>query len=173
MVDSDLIREFLAESAENLNQLDRDLVLLEQDPAGGAPEGVARIFRTIHTIKGNCGFFDFPQLSAVTHAGETLLGRLRDGQLSFDLEVTGALLALVDAVRATLAQIERTGTEGDLDHARLIDRLTRLASGPCRAPGTEAAPPEEQPNRDTPVGPSSVLAQPQPLGPTEEGTIRG
>lgn len=72
-----IVREFLVESYENLDQLDRDLVTLEKDP--GNHDRLASIFRTIHTIKGTCGFFGFSKLESVTHVGENLLSRLRDG----------------------------------------------------------------------------------------------
>jgi len=39
------------------------------------------VFRTIHTIKGTCGFLGFNKLEKVAHAGENLLSRLRDGQM--------------------------------------------------------------------------------------------
>ena len=56
----DIIQEFLVESHENLDQLDRDLVSLEQQPQ--SRDLVARVFRTIHTIKGTCGFLGLPRL---------------------------------------------------------------------------------------------------------------
>src|SRR5207248_3263871 len=72
------LKEFLVESRDNLDELDRDLVTLEKDPRNR--EGLASIFRKVHTIKGTCGFFDLVKLGEVAHAGENLLGRLRDGQ---------------------------------------------------------------------------------------------
>ena len=72
-----IVHEFLVESHENLDALDRDLVALEQNPADH--EMLASIFRTIHTIKGTSGFLGFSQLEAVTHVGENLLSRMRDG----------------------------------------------------------------------------------------------
>ncbi len=75
-----IVKEFLVESYENLDQLDRDLVRLEEDPHDG--ERLASIFRTIHTIKGTSGFFGFSILESVTHVGENLLCKLREGQLS-------------------------------------------------------------------------------------------
>ena len=54
MGDSDIVKDFLAESYENLDQLDRELVALEKDP--GNRDSLASVFRTIHTIKGTCGF---------------------------------------------------------------------------------------------------------------------
>ena len=67
------------ESHENLDQLDTDLVALEQEP--DSRERLSSIFRTIHTIKGTSGFLAFNRLEAVTHVGENLLSRLRDGEL--------------------------------------------------------------------------------------------
>src|SRR5262249_6687837 len=75
----DLIKDFLVESYENLDQLDRDLLTLEQDPS--SQPTLASIFRTIHTIKGTCGFFGLSKLESVAHVGENLLSRLRDGKL--------------------------------------------------------------------------------------------
>jgi two-component system, chemotaxis family, sensor kinase CheA len=120
----EIIAEFLVESHENLDQLDSDLVALEQDPT--SRELLGGVFRTIHTIKGTTGFLGFGHLEALTHAGESLLSKLRDGELRLTAEITDALLMTVDAVRALLAAIEATGQEGDPDHAALIATLTRL-----------------------------------------------
>jgi len=92
-----IIAEFLAESVENLDQLDQDLVTLENDPSDR--EVFARIFRTIHTIKGTCGFLAFGKLESVTHVGESLLSRLREGDLDVHPEITTDLLALIDEHR--------------------------------------------------------------------------
>ena len=120
----EIIQEFLVESHENLDQLDRDLVELEQDP--GSRELLSSVFRTIHTIKGTSGFLAFHHLESITHVGENLLSRLRDGTLVMTPQITSALLDMVDAVRALLGEIERHGAEGDHDHSVLLDRLTAL-----------------------------------------------
>jgi len=120
----DLLKDFLVESYENLDRLDQDFVILEQDP--GNRDRLGSIFRTIHTIKGSCGFFGYGKLERVTHAGESLLSLLRDGQLALTEEITSALLALVDAVRTALRNIETTGQEGEEEYQALIDRLTQL-----------------------------------------------
>jgi two-component system chemotaxis sensor kinase CheA len=120
-------KEFLVESHENLDQLDTDLVGLEKSAAPG--EALGRIFRTLHTIKGSCAFLSFPHLEALTHAGENLLGKLRDGKLALSPPVTDELLRMVDAVRKLLASIENAGHDGSEDNRDLIARLNRLASG--------------------------------------------
>jgi two-component system chemotaxis sensor kinase CheA len=123
----DIIKEFLIESHENLDRLDNDLVALEKEP--DSRDVLARIFRSTHTIKGTCGFFGFSKLQAVTHAGENLLVRLRDGQLRLTPEMASTLLRMVDAVRELLGRIEKTGAEGDGDYAELIEALNRLQKG--------------------------------------------
>ena len=107
MSDSDIVQDFLAESYENLDRLDRELVGLEKHPHDR--DTLASVFRTIHTIKGTCGFLGFNKLEKVTHVGESLLSRLRDGQLTLNPEHTTALLNMVDAVRQMLKEIQSTG----------------------------------------------------------------
>src|SRR4029077_12673015 len=94
---NDVIREFLLETQENLAQLDLDLVTLEKDPT--ERETLARVFRTLHTVKGTAGFLGLPKLPAVAHAAENLLSRLRAGELIFQGEIASTLLAVVDVVR--------------------------------------------------------------------------
>ncbi|MDP9406832.1 MAG: chemotaxis protein CheW [Actinomycetota bacterium] len=127
----EILGEFLVESHENLDQLDRDLVALEQEPGSRALLG--SIFRTIHTIKGTSGFLGFGALESVTHVGENLLSKLRDGEIVLTQEIAGVLLELVDAVRSILEAIEASGEEGSPDHADLIARLTALQSGSLAA----------------------------------------
>jgi len=115
---------FLVESHENLDQLNADLLALEHDPT--SQDLLDSIFRTIHTIKGTSGFLAFHRLEQLTHAGESLLSRLRDRTIAPTDQRTSALLSLVDAVREMLGQIERTGVESDTDQSELVSRLAGL-----------------------------------------------
>ncbi|MEO1335192.1 MAG: chemotaxis protein CheA, partial [Myxococcota bacterium] len=132
----DIIKDFLVESLEGLDQLERDFVELEKYPDDNAR--LANIFRCIHTIKGTCGFLGFSKLETVTHRGENLLSKLRDGALELDPDITSALLSLVDATRSIMACIEEDGTEGNADFSDLIDLLARLHDGEAPASTTAA-----------------------------------
>ena len=134
----EVVREFLVESHEGLDQLDRDLVALEKDPT--SKDRLASIFRTIHTIKGTCGFLSFGRLEHVAHVGESLLSRLRDGRLALNADITSALLAMVDAVRRMLADIESTGSDGENDYADLVARLSELQEALTPAADAEERP---------------------------------
>jgi len=160
----DIVKEFLVESNENLDQLDRDLVALEKEP--GSPEILSRIFRAIHTVKGTSGFLAFPKLESVAHAGESLLSRLRDGIQTLNPEITSGLLAMVDAVREMLASIEATNREGEGDYTALIERLKLLqtedqAASPA-PPVAEAEPPVPE-LEETPIDPPQSKTEAEPL----------
>jgi two-component system, chemotaxis family, sensor kinase CheA len=145
MSDSDIVQDFLVESYENLDRLDRELVGLEKSPHDR--DALASVFRTIHTIKGTCGFLGFNKLEKVAHVGENLLTRLRDGQLTLNPELTTALLGMVDAVRQMLKEIQSTGQDGEIDYPELRETLTRLQQvGTSSAKQAGAKSPAEVPS---------------------------
>ena len=142
MSDNEIVQEFLAESYEDLDRLDRELVGLEKDPRD--KNALGSVFRTIHTIKGTCGFLGFGKLEKVAHIGENLLTLLREGQLLLNREITTALLSMVDAIRQMLAEIQASGSDGDEEYLGLMETLTRLyKSGAAGRGATGAAKPEE------------------------------
>src|SRR6516165_6826750 len=135
---NEVVREFLIETHENLAQLDLDLVTLEKEPTEG--ETLARVFRTLHTVKGTAGFLGLEKLQSIAHAAENLLSRLRDGQLLFNPEIASALLAVVDAVRQMLDAVEATEMDGDRDFPDLIQTLEHLRRAENRtSPGQPKA----------------------------------
>lgn len=163
MSDSDIVKEFLVESYENLDRLDRDLVGLENNPKD--KEALAGVFRTIHTIKGTCGFLAFGRLEKVAHVGENLLTRLRDGVLALNPEITTALLGMVDAVREMLKEIELTGQDGEADYPELRETLTRLqqlgttATKPAEVTESAGHPETPLPAPGKAEGPAAVKAE--------------
>ena len=132
----DLTKEFLAESQEGLERMELCLTELEKRPDDG--ELVAEIFRAVHTIKGTTGFLGLGRLEKLAHAGESLLGALRDHKLAVSTELVNGLLELMDGLRRILQTIEATGTEGerssDNDDA-LLARLAELRDGNLAANG--------------------------------------
>ena len=122
----EFIADFLEECDENLDQLDQELVALEENPRDDIR--LRSIFRNVHTIKGSSGFFGFAKIGSISHEGETLLGKLRDGDLFFNQEIASALLLMSDAIRELLADIEQTGREGEKDYSALHDRLISLSA---------------------------------------------
>ena len=131
MQDQDVIREFLVESHENLSRLDQELVELEKRPQDTAL--LASIFRTIHTIKGTCGFFAFSTLERITHEAESLLSQLRDGKRELTPSLISLILETVDATRKVLASIEESGGEGPDRFEEITERLRIAVQSPAEA----------------------------------------
>jgi len=121
MQDLDILQEFLIESAENLSRLDHEMVELERRPQDR--ELLASIFRTIHTIKGTCGFFGYERLEAIAHITENILNELRNGTRDLDTPLASLLLAAVDAIKKILASIEANQTEGGVFEGGLLSDL--------------------------------------------------
>jgi two-component system chemotaxis sensor kinase CheA len=91
--------------------MERCLTELEARPED-CEQLVGEIFRSVHTIKGTTGFLGFSRLEKLAHAGEHLLGSLREGRLAVTEELISGLLRLLDGLRAILTLIEETGGEG-------------------------------------------------------------
>jgi two-component system chemotaxis sensor kinase CheA len=120
----ELTREFLIESQEGLDRMERCLTDLEKRPDDAGL--IAEIFRAVHTIKGTTGFLGYKRLEILAHSGENLLGLLREGKISATAQVITALLGLLDGLRFILRAIEADETEGAGEDAELIQRLTEL-----------------------------------------------
>ncbi|WP_288901112.1 chemotaxis protein CheW [uncultured Sneathiella sp.] len=135
----DLLSEFLTETNENIGIVDASLVVLEQDPSDESH--IDSIFRLVHTIKGTCGFLGLPRLEAVAHAGENVLGKIRDKELTVTTDVVTLILEAMDAIKDILATIEETEEEPAGNDADLISRLNDVAFGEI---ATEAALAPEQ-----------------------------
>lgn len=117
----DLLTEFVAESREMLEALGGEIVAWEADPGDRAR--LDAIFRFMHTVKGNCGFFDFPRLQALSHAAEDVLADVRAGRRPADAALVDAVLAIVDRIGDMIAAIERGEDLPDTGDAPLIAAL--------------------------------------------------
>jgi two-component system chemotaxis sensor kinase CheA len=121
----ELLKDFLTETAEQIEAVGTQLVLLESDPSDAAM--IASIFRLVHTIKGTCGFLGLNRLGQLAHAAETLMGRIRDGATPTPDAVT-VILAAIDRIKIVLAELERTAQEPDGDDTDLVQALELQAA---------------------------------------------
>src|SRR5215213_8546625 len=120
----DLLREFLTETNESLDTVDVELVRFEQEPNNTKILG--NIFRLVHTIKGTCGFLGLPRLEALAHAGETLMGKFRDG-MPVTGEAVTLILASIDRIKEILNELEANQQEPEGSDPDLIGQLERMA----------------------------------------------
>jgi two-component system chemotaxis sensor kinase CheA len=119
----DLLREFLTETSESLDTVDNQLVKFEQEPNNA--KILDNIFRLVHTIKGTCGFLGLPRLEALAHAGETLMGKFRDG-MPVTAEAVTLILSSIDRIKEILGGLEATEAEPDGSDQDLIVKLEEM-----------------------------------------------
>ncbi len=129
----DLLADFLTETNEGLQSLDGALLSLERNPRDAAVLG--EVFRTIHTIKGTCGFLGLPRLEKVAHAGENVLGAWREGSLPVTAAGISLILSAVDRIKSIVAGLEGAGTEPAGDDTAIIAALDAAFRG--EIPGAE------------------------------------
>jgi two-component system chemotaxis sensor kinase CheA len=101
-----LLEQFLSESHEFSQGIGEKLMQLENAPHD--QDVINELFRLVHTLKGNSGLFTFPEMTRVLHAGEDLLGMVRNGQIAYARELADRLLDAMDLVMEMCADIEKT-----------------------------------------------------------------
>ncbi|HWO85076.1 MAG TPA: hybrid sensor histidine kinase/response regulator [Stellaceae bacterium] len=132
----DLLREFLMETHESLDTVDNQLVRFEQDPNNARI--LDNIFRLVHTMKGTCGFLGLPRLEALAHAGETLMGKFRDG-MPVTAEAVTLILSSIDRIKEILAGLEATEAEPEGNDQDLIVKLQAMVEQGIEAMSAPAA----------------------------------
>src|SRR5688500_5531900 len=125
----DLIADFVAECREMLEALGGEIVAWEAQPDDRAR--LDSIFRFVHTVKGNCGFFEFPRLEALSHAAEDALADVRAGRRVADPALVSAVLAIIDRIGEMIGCIEAGEDFPAGDDSSLIDALAPGAEGPA------------------------------------------
>jgi len=124
----DLIADFVAECREMLEALGGEIVAWEANPDDRTR--LDSIFRFVHTVKGNCGFFDFPRLEALSHAAEDALADCRAGRRAPDASLVSAVLGVIDRIGEMIAAIDAGEDLPAGDDSPLIDALAPGAEGP-------------------------------------------
>ena len=124
----EVLQVFIAESQELLQQMEEALLQLENDPDDA--DTINAIFRAAHTIKGSAGLFGLDVIVAFTHIAESVMDRVRNGELRFDKDMTalflqvgdhlGRLVALVDSG----ADLHNLETDTQIAHQQLAEQLS-------------------------------------------------
>ena len=133
----DLISEFIAECREMLEALGGEIVAWEAVPDDRTR--LDSIFRFVHTVKGNCGFFDFPRLEALSHAAEDALAEVRAGRRQADAPLVSAVLAVIDRIAEMIASLDAGEEFPGGDDSALIDALQQNAEAPAAPVATTVA----------------------------------
>ena len=133
----DLIADFVAECREMLEALGGEIVAWEAQPDDRAR--LDSIFRFVHTVKGNCGFFDFPRLEALSHAAEDALADVRANRRNPDATLVSGVLSIIDRIGEMIGAIEAGEDLPAGDDSSLIAALAPGAEGPANPVATAIA----------------------------------
>ncbi len=160
--DTDIILEFVAESLEHLEGIDRQLMEYEDNPEN--MDLINSIFRAIHSIKGSSGFLQFDDINQLSHRMETLLDQLRKKERDFSQEIMDLLLESCDMLKLLVEEISKqmdnkidvaatsdneklSAIHKELD--RLLDKDVREQEPPQK---DNTAPPEAAPMQSASTG---------------------
>ncbi len=121
-----LLVEFCEEAMEMLQELPERLSDFVESPSDVEPLHV--VFRSVHTIKGNAGFFGLPALKNYAHRLEDSLGTLREGSVEVTPELVRYLVEAIDALSEMVTEIETGAQDAEVEdrHTQLLDRIEQL-----------------------------------------------
>ncbi len=135
----EIISEFITEAEESLDNIEPMFVELEKK--GEDKDLLNNIFRSMHTIKGAAGFLGFQSIVNVAHSSESIMKKLRDGEISISTQLMDAILKAVDILRILLGHLkEKDGIEENADP--VVDQLEKALSVSMSGSDT-AVPPKE------------------------------
>lgn len=167
----EILNDFLAESSEMLEALDQHFVKLEAEPSNA--ELLNEIFRCMHSMKGSAGFLGFTHLVEVAHQGESLLNKLRQGEMAVSPFIIDIILEAVDAVKALQADIRATGEDSHVEIDMIVNKLTltmESAADLCPPPPVSKNIQQTPPDLSTPISSSSLSETEDEAEPNENPT---
>ncbi len=147
--DAELLREFINESHEHLQNIELGVLTLEENPADA--DTLNSIFRAFHTFKGGSGFLNLRPVNHLAHELESLLDLARQQQLAITSPVINVILAGRDTLKCFVTEIERQLTGQNpvapilIPIHQLIGRVKAVVEGRAEsaapAPAIAAVPP--------------------------------
>ncbi len=169
MNQAELLDQFVIEARECLESIGKRLLDVEREPQNSTL--LNDLFRSVHTLKGNCGLFEFKPLERVVHAGEDLLDRVRNHTLAYSAELADALLDAMDYSARLVDQIEQGGRFDEnaehqsMAHAQALRALLGASADSAATPSAEpvASPAAAAALPVSPASPASVVAEPPPV----------
>lgn len=137
----EILNDFLTETTEMIDGLDQKFVELETQPEN--KDLLNEIFRAMHSMKGSAGFLGFTHLVDITHRAESILNKLRQGEMAVAPEIITVILETVDTVKVIMTEIRSSGTDTKIPVEAMSLKLDDILAGklgqPAAAPSAPAA----------------------------------
>ena len=149
---AEIRNDFLVEAQEMIEGLDQQFVKLEADPSDAGL--VNEIFRSMHSMKGSAGFLGFTHLVEVAHRAESVLNKVRQGEIQVSGDIITVILEAVDVVKGLVSDIRDTGTDQHVETRAISHKLDLVLS----IPGGSAPTAPVQAVTPSPVAPGPVVA---------------
>ncbi len=150
----EILNDFLTETTEMIDGLDQKFVELETQPDN--KDLLNEIFRAMHSMKGSAGFLGFNHLVDITHRAESILNKLRQGEMAVVPEIITVILETVDTVKLIMTEIRTTGTDIKIPVESMSQKLDDILAGKFAAEAPAAAPP-------VPPTPAPAAQAPDPV----------
>ncbi len=126
--DGELIAEFIAEGSDLISGAEEALLSLETDP--GDMEAVGMVFRAFHTVKGTSAFLELNLLSEFGHFAESLLSRVRDGEIRYSGGYADLSLRALDMIKELMSRVQAALSGKALLKPEGYDDLVKLLADP-------------------------------------------
>ncbi|MBT8350153.1 MAG: chemotaxis protein CheA, partial [Deltaproteobacteria bacterium] len=126
--DLELIGEFIAEGSDLIEAAEEALLTLETNPDD--TESVGKVFRAFHTIKGTSAFLELTLLAEMGHHAESLLSRVRDGEIRYSGGYADLTLRALDMLKGILVSVEEAVGGSPLLKPVEYDELMKILKNP-------------------------------------------
>lgn len=153
----EILNDFLTETTEMIDGLDQKFVELETQPEN--KDLLNEIFRAMHSMKGSAGFLGFNHLVDITHRAESILNKLRQGEMAVVPEIITVILETVDTVKVIMTAIRSTGTDDKIPVDAMSQKLDDILAGKFSAPAGAG------PSAPAAVPPPATASAPEPAQP--------
>jgi two-component system chemotaxis sensor kinase CheA len=117
---------FMAEASEMVGDLEKGLLQLESDPTN--IEGISKVFRCMHTLKGSAGMFGFDSIGELTHHLETVYDSIRNGERTLSSEILKVTFESLDHLQNLLTDPKMKASKIQHTHASLLTDIQKLAN---------------------------------------------
>lgn len=129
-VDTELFSEFITECTDLISNAEEALLSLENDPDD--MDAVGTVFRAFHTVKGTSAFMELNILADIGHHAETLLSRVRDGEIRYAGGYADLALQSLDMIKALVKRVEKSLSGEPLIKPDGYDELLVILKDPER-----------------------------------------
>lgn len=160
IVDRDSFQEFVEALEDQVPGIERDVAALRRSPGDRAL--IARLFRALHTIKGDAALCKVAIGVAICHPLESLLSRCRDNEVAFSELLAEVMLLTLDRLELVIEAMQTGRTTGHLQLPVLVGGLEKMAAIPTGEIAAQAAHlieavtgfrPHQMPPEELPVAP--------------------